>query len=114
MESRPIKNNKKGNLPYTVPEDFFKTLESNILKQTVEPMQTHHRRKRDLPAIKRALLAIAASVLLFFTIHAIWEETATAMQGNIEQAFDNLSQDDQAYLLETYQDDIFLNQQYNN
>lgn len=114
MESQPINNNKKGNLPYTVPEDFFKTLESNILEQTVEPMQTHHRQERGLPAIKRTLLAIAASVLLFFTIHTIWEGTATAMQGNIEQAFDNLSQDDQAYLLETYQDDIFLNQQYNN
>lgn len=114
MESRPIYDNQKGNLPYTVPEDFFKTLESNILKQTVKPKQTHHRRKRELPAIKRTLLTIAASVLLFFAIHAIWEETATAMQGNIKQAFDNLSQDDQAYLLETYQDDIFLNQQYNN
>ena len=114
MESRPINNNQKENLPYTVPEDFFKTLESNILKQTVESEQTHHRQKKDMPGIKHALLTIAASVLLFFAIHAIWEETATAMQGNIEQAFDNLSQDDQAYLLETYQDDLFLNQQYNN
>ncbi len=109
----PTTNDKRGYTPYTIPENCFKDLESSILKRTIASEQLHDKRRKHLSAISRTILAIAASVLLFFAVHTAWEGTSPDLQGNVEQAFNSLPQEDQTYILETYQDDIFLNQQNN-
>ena len=60
--------------------------------------------------ISLSLLAMAASLLLLFTI--LPKSTKTAQQTNdlesIDKAFSQLSTDDQAFLMEVYDDDMFL------
>ncbi len=113
MEQISTTNNKRADTPYTIPDDFFRDLESCILKQTIATAQPHDKRRKPLSAISRAILATAASILLFFAVHTAWKGTSADLQGKVEQAFNSLPQEDQTYLLETYQDDIFLNQQNN-
>ena len=60
--------------------------------------------------ISLSLLAMAASLLLRFTI--LPKTTKTAQQTNdlesIDKAFSQLSTDDQTFLMEVYDDDMFL------
>ena len=60
--------------------------------------------------ISLSILAMAASLLLLFTIFS--QSTKTAQQTNgmesIDKAFSQLNTDDQAFLMEIYDDDMFL------
>ena len=39
-----------------------------------------------------------------------WSTLSTTDYAHVEQAFDNLSNDDQTYILSVYQEDIFINE----
>jgi hypothetical protein len=105
-------------MPYKVPDDFFSKMEKDIWEEISVKMPE---KRTDEQAIVvrhkfsyrrftlRALTALAAAVALFFVINTFITKDHTN-GADIEQAFGNLSQDDQAYLLEVYQEDIFLNQ----
>lgn len=117
-------------MPYTTPDDFFRDMEKNILEAVKEeslktdslksdsqkPIRIQPRRRPFFKMIWTAAIAVAASVavLLVLNIDFSAPHSSLPSQGNnelqaVDQAFAQLSSADQAYLLEVYQEDVFLN-----
>lgn len=118
-----VKLNKR--LPYSVPDGFFDVMEANVMAKIKadaginvggDKADTQMRDKQyrktttHTRTISLSILAMAASLLLLFTIFS--QSTKTAQQTNgmesIDKAFSQLSTDDQAFLMEIYDDDMFL------
>lgn len=114
-------------LPYSVPDGFFDVMEANVMAKIKadaeagtsvgdDKADTQMWDKRYRKTIKRtrtislSFLAMAASLMLLFTI--LSKNTKTAQQTNdlesIDKAFSQLSTDDQTFLMEVYDDDMFL------
>lgn len=114
-------------LPYSVPDGFFDVMEANVMAKIKadaeagtsvgdDKADTQMWNKRYRKTIKHtrtislSFLAMAASLLLLFTI--LPKSTKTAQQANdlesIDKAFSQLSTDDQTFLMEVYDDDMFL------
>ena len=119
--------NLNKRLPYSVPDGFFDVMEANVMAKIKadaeagtsvgdDKADTQMLNKRYRKTIKRtrtislSILAMAASLLLLFTIFP--KSTKTAQQINdmesIDKAFSQLNTDDQAFLMEVYDDDMFL------
>lgn len=108
-------------MPYSTPEGFFKEMEANILEQVKDDKQVPVRRqpkKRPLmKVIWAAAMAVAASVavLLVLNIDFMAPHSSLPSQADnelqaVDQAFAQLSSADQAYLLNVYQEDVFLDE----
>ena len=108
-------------MPYSTPEGFFKEMEANILEQVKDDKQVPVRRqpkKRPLmKVIWTAAMAVAASVavLLVLNIDFMAPRSSLPSQADnemqaVDQAFAQLSSADQAYLLNVYQEDVFLDE----
>lgn len=97
-------------MPYTVPDGFFAGLTDAAIKgATTHPrVSTPALRGRLRPLIAFALAA-AAAVALFVAVNTAPAQP-DVQYADVQQAYDNLSNNDQAYLAEIYQDDTFLNQ----
>lgn len=114
-------------LPYSVPDGFFDVMEANVMakikadaeagtsvgddKADTQMWDKRYRKTMKRPCtISLSILAMAASLLLLFTIFP--KSTKTAQQTNdmesIDKAFSQLSTDDQTFLMEVYDDDMFL------
>ena len=112
-------------LPYCVPDGFFDVMEANVMAKIKadaginvgrDKADTQMRDKQyrktttHTRTISLSILAMAASLLLLFTIFS--QSTKTAQQTNgresIDKAFSQLNTDEQAFLMEIYDDDMFL------
>lgn len=112
-------------LPYSVPDGFFDVMEANVMAKIKadaginvggDKADTQMRDKQyrktttHTRTISLSILAMAASLLLLFTIFS--QSTKTVQQTNgmesIDKAFSQLNTDDQAFLMEIYNDDMFL------
>ena len=105
-------------MPYTVPDGFFDKLEENVMNevkaQSVRKKATALRMA--LRMAIRAAIAVAACIALFLVVKKVLPQgqyTTTDDFENVELAFNNLSTEDQDYLLEVYQEDIFLENDLN-
>ncbi|MDE7141670.1 MAG: hypothetical protein K2O33_02085, partial [Muribaculaceae bacterium] len=96
---------RAGAAPYTVPDGFFERMEERIVMRAVA-----------LPAAKPRLLssrlcyaAAAAVAALVVGTAALFQPGRQVSDGydEIAQLFQQLPQDDQNEMLESYQDDIF-------
>ena len=112
-------------LPYSVPDGFFDVMEANVMAKIKadaginvggDKADTQMRDKQyrktttHTRTISLSILAMAASLLMLFTIFS--QSTKTVQQTNgmesIDKAFSQLNTDDQAFLMEIYDDDMFL------
>lgn len=112
-------------LPYSVPDGFFDVMEDNVMakikadaginvggdKADTQMRDKQYRKTtKHTRTISLSILAMAASLLLLFTIFS--QSTKTVQQTNgmesIDKAFSQLNTDDQAFLMEIYDDDMFL------
>lgn len=112
-------------LPYSVPDGFFDVMEANVMakikadaginvggdKANTQMRDKQYRKTTThTRTISLSILATAASLLLLFTIFS--QSTKTVQQTNgmesIDKAFSQLNTDDQAFLMEIYDDDMFL------
>ena len=112
-------------LPYSVPDGFFDVMEANVMakikadaginvggdKADTQMRDKQYRKTtKHTRTISLSILAMAASLLLLFTIFS--QSTKTAQQTNgmesIDKAFSQLNTDDQTFLMEIYDDDMFL------
>ena len=108
-------------MPYSTPEGFFKEMEANILEQVKDDKQVPVRRqpkKRPLmKVIWAAAMAVAASVAVLLVLNidfmaphsSLPSQAGNEMQA-VDQAFAQLSSADQTYLLNVYQEDVFLDE----
>lgn len=96
-------------MPYTMPPGTFDEMEANVFARMKEDKRstTSHRIIRWCSV---SAIAVAASVALLLTIKpARMTQDEQLMQ--IDMAYANLSEDDQDFLMETFQEDIFINQE---
>ena len=102
-------------MPYTVPDDFFAKLEENVMDevkdQKGEPTVKPKRNKAVTIAI-RSFLAVAAAIALFFVVQPMLtpKDTISADDyASVELAFNNLSSDDQDFLIAVYENEEYIN-----
>lgn len=114
-------------LPYSVPDGFFDVMEANVMAKIKadaeaetsvggDKAETQMRDKQYRKTMRRtrtvslSILAMAASLLLLFTIFP--KSAKTTQQTNdmesIDKAFSQLNTDDQTFLIEVYDDYMFL------
>ena len=91
--------------PYEVPDNFFQHLEERIMNEAT-PKRTRYR--FSWHNIATVAASVAAIVAFAFYIAAPSSHNAYTMD-NVEQAFSKLSDTDQDYIIEIYQEDIFIN-----
>ena len=87
-------------MPYSIPDGFFDQLEEDIRKE-VKPAKSH--------SLLRTVLAVAASVALI-VISMNFPKSDKVSINDVDQAFSQLTADDQDYLLDIYQEDVFINE----
>ena len=100
-------------MPYNVPDGFFDQLEQNVMakvKADATTTEKNQRKARTKKIVFRALLATAAAVALFFVVKKnLPPDNYNADNfGYIELAYNNLSTEDQEFLMEVYEEDVFL------
>ena len=101
-------------MPYTVPDGFFEKLEENVMNEV--KAQSAKKKATIVRMAIRAALAIAACIALFLVVKEVLplgHDTVTDDFENVELAFNNLSTEDQDYLLEVYQEELFLENNLN-
>lgn len=93
-------------MPYRVPNTFFDDVENEIIAKT----QVRQKKHNILKIMYRSIAVAAKLALLFVVGNPDTFKHKKTDFAEIAQAFDNLSGADQSYLLEIYQDDIFINE----
>lgn len=121
-------------MPYTTPDGFFKDMEKNILEAVkddtpqsvkVQPqsVKVQPKKRPVFKMIWAAAIAVAASVAVLLVLnidfsaadsslassHSSQPSQAKSDLEQVDQAFAQLLEADQAYLLDVYQEDVFLN-----
>ena len=106
-------------MPYSTPEGFFKEMEANILEQVKDDkpktVRIQSKKRPLMKVIWAAAMAVAASVAVLLVLnidfsapHSSLPSQADNEMQAVDQAFAQLSSADQAYLLDVYQEDVFL------
>ena len=101
-------------MPYNVPNGFFDQLEQDVIAEVTADDTVTEKPKVKAHTVKmtfRILLAAAAAVALFFVVTKNMPSDTTTTEDsfvNVELAYNNLSPDDQEFLMEVYEEDVFL------
>ena len=101
-------------MPYTVPDGFFDKLEENVMNEV--KAQPVRKKAVTIRMAIRTAIAVAACIALFFVVKKVLpqgQDAAIDDFENVELAFNNLSTEDQDYLLEVYQEELFLENDLN-
>ena len=100
-------------MPYNVPDGFFDQLEQNVMAEVKPDDIATEKPKQKARTVKmaiRTILAAAAAVALFFVVtkNLPSDDTQADTFANVELAYNNLSTEDQEFLMEVYEEDVFL------
>lgn len=110
-------------MPYRVPNGFFQEMERNVLDAVAEKAaerKSAMAERKPLQAkrfvftrLAKYAVAVAASVVVLLAVNVkfFYVVAPTDMQ-DVEAAFDQLSLSDQECLVELYQEDVFLDNDY--
>ena len=96
-------------MPYKTPGNFLDEMEANVWREVQHELPKAPGRKTLRLRVFAGAMAAAASIALLFVFHPFSPTEETDSFSDVEQAFANLSQEDQAYMLAVYQEDIFMN-----
>jgi hypothetical protein len=101
-------------MPYNVPDGFFDQLEQNVIAEVMPDDTVTEKSKVRARTVKMAIhtiLAAAAAVALFFVVtkNLPSDDTQADTFEFVELAYNNLSTEDQEFLMEVYEEDEFIN-----
>lgn len=110
------------NMPYLMPEGFFKQMQANVLAEVekeemakASQMEMKHRRKAKLVRLYVAAASIAACICLavlvgrsFLSSDSAAPQHSAASVASVDKAYDNLSNEEQQELNATYANDVYL------
>lgn len=105
MDSNRLDDGVGKRMPYRVPEGFFPEMEDRLMAQAMAVRD--RRRFVRVAAWIGAAAAVAAVVVALPTLTAPDPAPDFA---EVAQAFEELSEQDQEYMLDIYQDDIFIDE----
>ena len=107
-------------MPYRMPENFLQDVEASVMKRIQagedEPAPATVQASLPLKASRdhsrfrilfRSAVSSAAVATLFIVCYNTMRPKPTNGYEDIERAFDNLSSDDQAFMISTYSNDAF-------
>lgn len=98
-------------MPYTTPQNCFEDMEEYVLKEIRQkPAGGKSLDKRLWHRTIMGTTAIAASIALVFILKTSQPGKYDVSMEQVEQTFATLSCEDQAYMLDVYQNDIFINE----
>ena len=105
-------------MPYNVPDEFFDKFEENVMED-VRGQKDDGRegvnRNKAMRIAMRAAIAVAAALALFFVVRATLLQSEPVLASaddfeSVELAFNNLSTEDQDFLIQVYEeDDVLIN-----
>lgn len=96
-------------MPYKMPDNCIEDMKKSILKEILNDTAMQRRNHNfNLGTIFRTAVASAAAITLFIISANIMQQKPASKYYDVEKAFDNLSYDDQNFMIETYNDDVFL------
>ena len=96
-------------LPYTMPPETYNEMEANVLATLKQSERTDKLRSLFRWSMISGIAVAACVTFLLAIVPAGMSRTDSMAQ--IDNAFANLSESDQAFLIEIYQEDIFLTQE---
>ena len=96
-------------MPYLVPDGFFDQLEEDVMAEVHTEVNMKSTRRRRW-YIGSAMLVVAAGVALFLVLHLRKPAVDAGDFAYVEQAFNQLNTEDQDYILDAYQSDVFINE----
>ena len=103
-------------MPYNVPDGFFDQLEADVMQEikaeTAQPMR--RKKARTVKIAIRSAIAVAAAIALFFVMRTTLPQSDPVLASaddyaSVELAFNNLSTDDQNFLIAVYEDEDYIN-----
>ena len=102
-------------MPYTVPNDFFAEMEANVRQELEkQPSAGVKGVKKPRPYMRIVMTALttaaAVAALVLVLNRSVHVPHPVVGFAEVEQAFGNLTAEDQTYLFSIYQDDIFMNE----
>lgn len=97
-------------MPYVMPEGFLADMESRVM-ESVEA-NAAARGKSRIYHLFRSMVAAAAVATLFIVCHSALQPRHMRVYSDLDQAFENLSHDDQQFLIDDYDNDVFLSDTY--
>lgn len=109
-------------MPYNVPDGFFDCFEKNMLER-IESGQADavadgscrmKKGKTDKARVVALFSLVASAAAVVLLLLAVWNYTpgqnaATDYLANMETAYNNLTDEEQDFLLSIYEDDLFYN-----
>lgn len=104
-------------MPYSMPKDFLKDMQKNVMDEISKSSPTSKRpettaRKSRIYVMFRTAVATAAAVTLFLVCYNTMQPRPVNKYADVERAFDNLSYEDQQYMIDNYNDDVFMEDSY--
>ncbi len=101
----------KKRMPYKTPANFLDEIENNVWKEIGQEAPKSPKHK---PARIRFLfgaIGVAACISMLFVLNVLpHKENKSDDFRQVEQAFANLSIEDQNYIINVYQEDLFINE----
>lgn len=97
-------------MPYTMPEGFLKDMEKNVLCAVSISSEANNKKRPKLfySLFRSAVAAAAVATLFVVSYKTMSPRPVSNRYHDVETAFDNLSYEDQEYMLETNSDDVFF------
>lgn len=110
-------------MPYRVPDGFFQEMEHNVLDAVAEKTAERKSAMAECKPVQakrfvftrlvKYAAAVAASVVVLLAVNMkFFYVAAPAEMQDVEAAFNQLSLSDQESLVELYQEDVFLDNDY--
>lgn len=95
-------------MPYRMPENLMADIQEAVMEELrgeLTAATPHLALRRNV--LLRALVSAAAAVTLFLVCYSTMQLAARGSCDDVETAFDNLSYEDQAFMIDTYNNDVF-------
>lgn len=115
MTEKNIQNTVFGRvgrkMPYSAPENLMARMEGNVLNAVSGATCVRKRKTRVVSMAVRMAAAVAAIVIVAVLLTTHKSDSGEGGFAEVEQAFNQLSTADRAFLIETYQEDVFTDEQ---
>lgn len=101
----------KKRMPYKTPANFLDEIEDNVWKEIGKKASKRPKYRSAWIRIISGVTAVAACISMLFVLNILPQrENRFDDFSQVEQAFANLSIEDQNYLINVYQEDLFINE----